>query len=179
MEFSNLLSKKFAFNRINMKTIILIRHGKSSWAHDVTDRERPLKTRGINDTRLVANQFFNKSKVPKTIFTSPANRALSTCEIFANALKIPIETIIEVEELYDFEGQNVISFIKNLPNDCNEVMIFGHNHAFTSISNIFGDTFIDNLPTSGLVKLNFEIDNWKDLKKGSTEFVIIPKALKE
>ncbi|MFK7831643.1 MAG: histidine phosphatase family protein [Winogradskyella sp.] len=162
-----------------MKTILLVRHGKSSWEHDVTDRERPLKTRGINDVELVANQFFEHQSLPERIFTSPANRALSTCKIFMKTLKMPEISYSIVEELYDFDGQNVINFIKNLSNDLNTVMIFGHNHAFTSISNIFGDTYIDNLPTSGLVKLNFEIDDWKDLKKGSTEFVIIPKALKE
>ena len=161
-----------------MKTIILVRHGKSSWNENVTDRERPLKIRGINDAKRVACQFLNQSSVPKAIFTSPAKRALSTCEIFTNTINIAKKNITIVEELYDFGGQNVINFIKNLPNELDEVMIFGHNHAFTSISNIFGDTFIDNLPTSGLVKLNFEINHWKDLKKGTTEFIIIPKELK-
>jgi len=161
-----------------MKEIILIRHGKSSWEYDVTDRERPLKTRGINDIKLVANHFFNSNSVPEIIFSSPARRALSTCEIFMNTLNIAKEQVVVVEELYDFDGRNVIDFIKNLSNEYNEVMIFGHNHAFTSISNIFGDTFIDNLPTSGLVKLKFDINDWNDLKKGITEFIIIPKELK-
>ncbi len=161
-----------------MKEIILIRHGKSSWEHDVTDRERPLKTRGINDIKLVANHFFNNNSVPEIIFSSPARRALSTCEIFMNTLNIAKEEVVVVEELYDFDGRNVIDYIKNLSNEYNEVMIFGHNHAFTSISNIFGDTFIDNLPTSGLVKLKFDINDWNDLKKGITEFIIIPKELK-
>lgn len=161
-----------------MKEIILIRHGKSSWEHDVTDRERPLKTRGINDIKLVANHFFNSNSVPEIIFSSPARRALSTCEIFMNTLNIAKEQVVVVEELYDFDGRNVIDYIKNLSNEYNEVMIFGHNHAFTSISNIFGDTFIDNLPTSGLVKLKFDINDWNDLKKGITEFIIIPKELK-
>ena len=57
-------------------------------------------------------------------------------------------------------------------------MIFGHNHAFTSISNIFGTAYMDNLPTSGLVKIDFEIEDWKDLKKGVTKLIIIPKELR-
>ncbi|WP_179006691.1 SixA phosphatase family protein [Winogradskyella forsetii] len=161
-----------------MKTLILMRHGKSSWRHNVSDRERPLKSRGKNDAKLVANQFVKHNDSPKVIFSSPANRALSTCKIFTKALKIPETEIKVIEDLYDFSGESVIDFIKSLPNSLNEVMIFGHNHAFTSISNIFGDNFIDNLPTSGLVKINFEIDNWKDLKQGTTEFIIIPKELK-
>ncbi|WP_178988293.1 SixA phosphatase family protein [Winogradskyella schleiferi] len=161
-----------------MKTIILMRHGKSSWRHNVSDRERPLKTRGKNDAKLVAEEFIKKNDCPEVIFSSPANRALSTCKIFTKTLKIPENDITVIDDLYDFSGESVINFIKQLPNNLNEVMIFGHNHAFTSISNIFGDNFIDNLPTSGLVKINFENDNWKNLKQGTTEFIIIPKELK-
>lgn len=162
-----------------MKTVVLVRHGKSSWEFDVTDRDRPLKQRGKDDSKLVARQLAIKSNVPNVVFSSPANRALSTCKIFAKSLKIPENQITIVEDLYDFEGKNVINFIKNVSNAFNEVMIFGHNHAFTSISNIFGDKFIDNLPTSGLVKIKFDIEDWKDLKQGTTEFIIIPKELRE
>jgi len=162
-----------------MKTITLVRHGKSSWEYDVIDYDRPLKQRGIEDSKLVAKELYIKDCVPNIIFSSPANRALSTCKVFMKSLKIPENHIIVNEDLYDFDGRNVINFMKNLSNDLKEVMIFGHNHAFTSISNIFGDTFIDNLPTSGLVKINFDIEDWKDLKQGTTEYIIIPKDLRE
>jgi len=139
---------------------------------------RPLKPRGISDVKLVANEFKKKGNIPHFIFSSPAKRALSTCKLFSNSLGYSENSIQVVEELYDFGGNNVINFIKKLPNDYNYVMIFGHNNAFTSISNIFGDVFIDNLPTSGLIKLKFDISDWKDLKKGTTEFIITPKDFK-
>lgn len=161
-----------------MKEIILVRHGKSSWEHNVSDRNRPLIDRGMSDAKIVAYQLLKKSSIPQHIFSSPANRALSTCMIFSKIIGASENSITVVEDLYDFDGENVINFIKKLPNNYNDVMIFGHNHAFTSISNIFGHIFIDNLPTSGLVKLNIDIDHWKDLKKGTTEFIIIPKELK-
>jgi len=160
-----------------MKSIILVRHGKSSWEYDVNDRERPLKMRGEKDAKLVANQFIKTNNVSK-IYTSPAKRALSTCEIFISVLGLSENALNIKEELYDFGGESVVDFIKNLSDEFDDVMIFGHNHAFTSIVNNFGNKFIDNLPTSGLVKINFEIDNWKALNKGNTELIIIPKELK-
>jgi phosphohistidine phosphatase len=57
-------------------------------------------------------------------------------------------------------------------------MIFGHNHAFTSISNIFGNKFIDNLPTAGVVVINFDVNDWKKINKGQTELLIYPKQFK-
>jgi phosphohistidine phosphatase len=80
--------------------------------------------------------------------------------------------------LYDFGGEYVINFIKNLDENYQNVMIFGHNHAFTSICNIFGDMFVDNLPTSGLMVIDFSIDSWKDVNKGKTRFTIFPRDLK-
>ena len=162
-----------------MRTIVLVRHGKSSWEYDLSDRERPLKSRGKNDAKLVANQFIKQNVAPAIIFSSPAKRAYNTCKIFIKALNLA-ETSIRVEEdLYDFGGESVINFIKNLPDSYSDIMIFGHNHAFTSISNIFGSIFIDNLPTSGLVKINFEVESWREIKSGQTELILIPKELKE
>jgi len=161
-----------------MKSIILVRHGKSSWKFDVIDHDRPLKQRGENDSELVAKALKIKDCTPGFWLSSPAKRALSTCEIFEKTLNFTKNQTIINEELYDFEGRGVINCIKRLSNEINEVMIFGHNHALTSISNIFGDVFIDNLPTSGLVKINFDIKDWEDLKKGTTEFIIIPKDLR-
>lgn len=161
-----------------MKSIILVRHGKSSWEYDVLDRERPLKSRGVKDAKLVVKEFLKENSVPKFIYSSPAKRALSTCKIFVKSMKLPETSISVIEKLYDFGGENVVDFIKNHSDNCDEIMIFGHNHAFTSIANIFGSIFIANLPTSGLVKINFETNNWKHIEKGETELLIIPKELK-
>lgn len=161
-----------------MKTIIIMRHGKSSWKYDAGDRLRPLKTKGLNDAKLVSEQFLRISELPDKIFSSPAKRAFETSKIFLKTSDKSENEVTIIEELYDFNGRNVIDFLKNLDNNIDSVMIFGHNHAFTSISNIFGDNFIENLPTSGLVKINFNIDNWKSLEKGKTELIIFPKDLR-
>ncbi|WP_353780041.1 histidine phosphatase family protein [Winogradskyella sp. 3972H.M.0a.05] len=161
-----------------MKTLVLIRHGKSSWEYDVSDRERPLKNRGINDIALVSKAFKAIDFNLDFVYSSPANRALNTCKLFMTHLGIKEEKLLIVEDLYDFGGQSVINFIKSLDDNYKNIIIFGHNHAFTSISNIFGDKFIDNLPTSGLVMIEFEIDNWKSLQQGKTKLTIFPKQFK-
>ena len=161
-----------------MKRIILVRHAKSSWEYDVEDKERPLKQRGLNDAALVANAFEEKIFKVDNFYSSPAKRALDTCKIFLKTLNNSKKELTIVDDLYDFGGNNVVSFIKSLSNDENNVMIFGHNHAFTSISNIFGSTYLDNLPTSGLVVITFENDAWSSINKGKTELTIFPRDLK-
>jgi len=161
-----------------MKKLVVVRHGKSSWKHDLPDDKRPLKSRGKTDAKLVSKHFKSKNVLPDIVLSSPAVRAFTTCEIFCENLNLPIENVEVIENLYDFQGDNVIEILKNLDNNYDIVMIFGHNHAFTSICNIFGDKFIDNLPTSGLVVINLDIDSWGDLKQGQTELTIFPKDLK-
>ncbi|MEL4307703.1 SixA phosphatase family protein [Joostella sp. CR20] len=161
-----------------MKQLYLVRHGKSSWDYNVADRNRPLQERGINDALLVAKHLKSNFIQPDIVFSSPANRALHTCTIFMNSLGIPLSKLQVNEQLYDFEGRAVGDFIKALDNAFSNVMIFGHNHAFTAISNIFGSETIDNLPTAGVVKINFEVQNWEDITSGNTELIIFPKQLK-
>ena len=164
---------------MNSKKLILIRHAKSSWEFNLPDEERPLINKGITDAKLVANYLKEKIKNCDAIFASPAKRALSTCNVFSSILNLRNDKIEIVDDLYDFEGEKVINFIKSLNNEYKNVMIFGHNHAFTSISNIFGNKFIDNVPTAGVVVINFDTNDWKKINKGQTELLIFPKQLKK
>ncbi len=161
-----------------MKKLILVRHGKSSWEYSVNDKDRPLKERGINDGHLVVNAFKHKNVVIDAIFASPANRALHTCLIFLRQLQFPFGQFEITDELYDFSGDYILQFVKNLDNSFKTVMIFGHNHAFTHLANALGSTYLDNVPTSGLVHLTFDTDNWSSIAKGVTTDTIFPKHLK-
>lgn len=161
-----------------MKNLVIIRHGKSSWNHNVSDVLRPLANRGKNDIKLIGDYFNNLNLNPDAMFASPARRAHDTATTFISRLKGKNNILVVADELYDFEGKSVINFIKALSNDYNFVIIFGHNHALTSISNTFGTTFIDNLPTAGLVHICFDVDNWNNINKGTTKLTLFPRQLK-
>ena len=81
-------------------------------------------------------------------------------------------------DLYDFSGESLVRVIKSCDDIINTLMVFGHNHALTDFVNTFGDKYIDNVPTSGLVIIEFDIDNWKDLKPGKTFYTLFPRDLK-
>ena len=68
--------------------------------------------------------------------------------------------------------------IKDLDNDLKRVMIVGHNHAFTSIANMLGDSNIDNITTCGFVAIEFNVDSWKFANYGTTVNIIFPRDLK-
>lgn len=162
-----------------MKSLLLFRHGKSSWDYDVKDQDRPLKARGIRDGHLVSGTFMKRSgELPERVFSSIANRALHTCMIFCRTLEYPMENVELTHSLYDFSGESVLGFVKNLDNSINSAAIFGHNYAFTNVANQLGSLQIDNIPTSGLVLIKFPVDDWKALKKGTTELILFPKEIR-
>ena len=161
-----------------MKNLYLVRHAKSSWAHDVTDHERPLKKRGFNDAHLVSNHLKNRIKKPDMVISSDAMRAKTTANIFASNLGIREDEIQLNHELYDFSGFKLTDVIKNCNNSIETLMVFGHNYAMTSFVNKFGNKFIDNVPTSGFTHIRFEIEDWQDLTTGITILTVFPKELK-
>lgn len=161
-----------------MKKLILVRHGKSSWDYQVDDKDRPLKERGITDAHRVANVLREKNYKIDFCYSSPANRALHTCLIFLRTLRFDFNNFKITDELYDFSGEAAFKFLKSLSDDLSTVMIFGHNYAFTTLVNMLGDDYLENLPTSGMAILEFNINNWTDLKKGNTKAIVLPKELR-
>ena len=70
-----------------MKKIILIRHAKSSWEHNVSDLERPINKRGFNDAILIAGILNNLSIDIDAVFSRISKRTLQTAKIFLTHLK--------------------------------------------------------------------------------------------
>lgn len=161
-----------------MKTLIIVRHAKSSWEYIVDDKDRPLKLRGIKDAHLVANHIADKIETPEVIFSSIANRALHTCAIFTRTLKYPFDKVIIKEDMYDFGGSGLLETVKSCDDSVKTLMVFGHNHAITAVANTYGSQIFDNVPTSGTVVIQFDVDSWEKIDEGKTILKVFPKELK-
>lgn len=123
-----------------MKRLILIRHAKSSWDNNVSDLNRPLSNRGYSDAQIMSGIYNNLNINVDNIFSSPALRTQQTAEIFFK--KINAENINNYNidsTLYDFIGNGVEKFIKNLDNSLQSVMIFTHNNSCNNILSKFSN----------------------------------------
>lgn len=161
-----------------MKNLILIRHGKSSWDIPVQDHDRPLINRGVLDAHLTSDKL--KQFLPSRfiLWTSTAKRAFDTALIFSQNYLISEELLLTDYKLYTFDYISLHNFIKMVNNDHDNLIIFGHNNAITDFVNKFGDTYIEKVPTSGVVILKFNQENWNDIQNGKTVKTIFPKDLK-
>ncbi|MBD0834989.1 SixA phosphatase family protein [Aestuariibaculum suncheonense] len=161
-----------------MKKIIIIRHAKSSWEFNVIDHERPLNQRGINDANLLSKHLKIDTRSIDLILSSDSTRTTQTSKIFISNLNLIDKNLKYMYELYDFDGRDLTRVIKSCDNSVNTLMVFGHNHAVTDFVNTYGNQFIDNVPTSGVVIIEFNITDWKDLNKGKTVLTLFPRDLK-
>ncbi len=162
-----------------MKNLILIRHAKSSWDAPLKDIDRSLDQRGIHEAHLVAVSCVKFLPSTYVIWTSPAKRAQETALIFAQNSSYPMESIVIKEALYTFDEKKLEKLIKSFSNDFENVILFGHNGAITNFVNKFGDVFIDNVPTSGFVSMQFDTNSWEKIKNGKINKMIFPKNLIE
>jgi len=160
-----------------MKNLILIRHGKSSWEAPLKDIDRPLDRKGIKDAHKVASDCIPFLPSTFIIWSSIAERASETALIFAQNFLYPIDSIIFKDELYTFDENQLEKIIKSCNNVYESVILFGHNGAITNFVNKFGDIFIDNVPTSGFVSLQFDTDSWGKIEEGMIKKIIFPKKI--
>ena len=146
-----------------MKSIIFLRHSKSSWDYNVSDINRPLNEIGISKIKKISSSSKKEFSSVEIFFSSPANRAIHTAIILARELSHDLSKIKIVEKLYTFSSNEVFDFIKNIDEEYSNVALIGHNPAYTEIANYFNGNRMDNLPTSRWFSLKFDTNYWTDI----------------
>lgn len=139
-----------------MKTLYLVRHGKSSWKDlSLKDFDRPLNKRGKKDAPFMAELLKEKGIRPDIIISSPAKRARKTAEEFAKALKVG--NIVFDEKIYYEDESDLLKIIDKAAKKHDTVFIFGHNPTLTDTANsLIEEEKIDNIPTTGIAIINLE-----------------------
>lgn len=163
---------------MSKKNLHIVRHGKSSWDFEnISDIDRPLSPRGINNAYLMAKKLSERKVSPDLFITSPANRALYTSIIFSRVLKFPYENIRISDSIYMGYTDDLLDLIRSQDNALSTIFIFGHNPAFTALANQLMDHYLDNIPTAGVVSLSFETGEWEQIgrKAPASDFFDYPK----
>lgn len=161
-----------------MKNLILIRHSKSSWDAPVQDIDRSISQRGVKDAHLIAAKTPEILPPSYIVWSSKAKRTQETAYIFSQYLSIPLETIHFSDDLYTFDSKKLEKSIKKCENLYDSLILFGHNEAITKFVNKFGDLYIDSVPTSGVVALQFDTNDWNSISKGKTIATLFPSHFK-
>jgi phosphohistidine phosphatase len=137
-----------------------------------------LNQRGIDDGHLMGEHFKSAGILPQEIWTSTAARALQTATIVTEYIDYHLSRLKLKRGLYTFDSNELKKQIEQCGNDIDTLMIFSHNNGITDFVNDYGSERFLNVPTTGMVVLEFKINTWSDLKKGTTQFHFFPKDIK-
>ncbi len=159
-----------------------MRHAKSSWDDlSLDDSQRPVLPKGVKRTKRVARKMQAIKQIPDEIWTSPAKRASETAHVFSKELTAPVD-IRTVPELYEHNVESISYEVLKCSNKKKHLLLVGHNPCFSQLVNTLAKKFvIEWLPTSALVTLEFETNDWKQILGANVNVinVLLPKELKD
>lgn len=108
------------------RTLLVMRHAKSSWSTGHTDRERPLNARGRRDAPRMGREIVSRGWVPGLVLCSPSQRTRETLQLVEGAIGRPLAVRFE-DRLYLPELPEVIEELELLDDAERSVMLLGHN----------------------------------------------------
>ncbi|SHN82849.1 SixA phosphatase family protein [Bradyrhizobium erythrophlei] len=176
-----------------MRRLMLLRHAKTE--HDAPsgrDQDRRLDNRGRHDAVEIGRFIGRNPPFPDLVLVSHAVRAHQTWEIAWEAMK-ELATAPQVEltpELYGADVSQLLETVRNASvSDPKRLMLVGHNPGMHELAFALAgsgdaagrEALADNLPTAGLAILDFDIDDWTDvrIRRGRLELFVSPKLLKQ
>jgi phosphohistidine phosphatase len=154
-----------------MKTLLLIRHAKSSW-DDITlsDFDRPLNERGKRDAPMMARRLTDKKIKIDSFVSSPAKRAKKTAVLFAKEFGVDESNIVFKTELYAAPKDVFYEVIEKLGNTSDHLAIFSHNPGITEFANSLTNVRADDMPTCSIFAIRCDAKKWSDFTSSKKEF---------
>jgi phosphohistidine phosphatase len=154
-----------------MKSVIIIRHAKSSWDNmGVEDFDRPLNDRGKEDAPKMAKRLLERNVSIDAFISSTAKRARKTASLFIKEFGGQKEDIILVPELYLAGVEAFYNAIAQAPASAETIALFAHNPGITDFANELTDVHVDDMPTCAIFAVKADIQNWSSFKGAKKQY---------
>jgi phosphohistidine phosphatase len=146
-----------------MKTLLLIRHAKSSWADpSLADHDRPLNARGLRAAPLMGRRLAKRGLRPDLLLSSSARRARDTAHLMADALGCAPELIRIEPRLYEASIEDTGAVVSALDGQLQCVALFGHNPTWEQVAQRLCPQ-IERMPTAAVAAFEFDAAGWRGL----------------
>jgi phosphohistidine phosphatase len=144
-----------------MKTLLLMRHAKSSKDSKAPDQERPLSKRGEKEAEKMADLLVDKKLFPNYLLASSARRSRETAKPILS--RIPGDlTFKTTQALYMAEAPDILSVVHSVDDGPDCLMIVGHNPGLESFLQYLSGE-VESLPPAAIACLTLPVDAWRDL----------------
>jgi phosphohistidine phosphatase len=172
-------------NREIMKTILLLRHAKSS--HDdssLKDIDRPLARQGRKDAPRIGAFVKDIDALPASIVSSTAKRAKQTTELFIEAAGMDSSLVTWNENLYYGGARDYLSAIQQASENIEGIMLVGHNPLMEETVSLLCNeegAYTVRMPPAALICIEHPGIEWNQVKVGTArlKWMMTPKLLEK
>ena len=152
-----------------MKTLILVRHAEAAKERPPqTDHDRPLSRRGLMHAQAEAKAFLEMNLRVDALVSSPAVRALSTAQAFAQVLSIPVQTNALI---YEAGVPQLLETVRSLSDQASFVMLVGHNPGLSQFLRYLTDENYGQLSVCGMAIIQLPLRSWRHTVDGVGKLV--------
>lgn len=161
-----------------MKTLLLLRHAKSSWDDSsLRDFDRPLADRGKRDAPHMGRALKDRGPEPDLFVSSPAVRAKETVESFIKSGGFTATLQFDAN-IYDASTSELMGIVRRLPDNRSCVLMAGHNPGFEELVYRLSGAH-ERMTTAALAAIEFQVERWEDVEDGQGKLLwfLTPKQL--
>jgi phosphohistidine phosphatase len=160
-----------------MKSLYIMRHGKSDWSDSSGDFYRALADRGKRSAVAIGKHLADHSM--HAVVSSPATRAIATAEIVIHQAGWELPLTKE-PNFYEATPQLVISRIHAFDPSWDSVLITGHQPTWSDLVYILTGEPVLEFPTAAVACVDFS-GVWADVdrRSGSLRWLLAPKSLNQ
>ncbi len=162
---------------VGTRTLIAVRHAKSSWDLDVDDHDRPLSGRGRRDAVALGQLLVQRALRPDLVLCSTAARTQETWER-AQAVGAAAGEVRLVRAIYHAWVPELIRLVRSTAEDVSTLLILGHapgipdlvEHICIRTDSPDWAQLDQKYPTSGLAVVNVP-GPWREVGNSSAELI--------
>jgi phosphohistidine phosphatase len=158
-----------------MKTLILMRHAKSSWSEpQMDDSERPLNKRGRRNASEIGRWLADTGHLPQYAFVSPSTRTRETWQGIAGELQAPRADFLPA--LYHASAETMLQALKGAPDTAASLLMLGHqpgigDFALRLLPAQIHDPEFARYPTAATAVIAFDADSWSAVGWGNGRLI--------
>lgn len=160
-----------------MKTLILLRHGKSDWSGDVPDHDRPINHRGRLAAVKMAGWMAEAGLVPDRLLVSSATRTQETAGRLLSVWGAVPQ--VSAGALYLADPDTILGVIA-AEGQGDTLLVLGHNPGLERMAvRLSRDACPPAMATCTAAVLRFAVRDWADVTWGEGTLLhhISPKSL--
>jgi phosphohistidine phosphatase len=139
------------------RTLVVVRHAKSDWHHDLPDEERPLAPRGRKEAPLIGPWVATHVGAVDLVVCSTAVRARETLRLSG----LNGGAVRHDERVYAASYQDLMSVLDEVPDEVATAALFGHNPGLSDLVRMLTNEPVE-LKTSAVAVLTWR-GGWPDV----------------